>query len=84
MTEEELLKAIAKAEQDSKECKSKLHSLKKKTIEIESHLIETLVQKDRYVEELRKLKASDPTHVPDMRDIEIEDFRQRFPDLCQK
>lgn len=79
MNEKELLKAIAKAEQDRTIFKGKISGLQKQVTELESGLIESTIRKDRLTEELRTFKNSDPTYVPDARNLEIEAFKKALP-----
>ena len=84
MNEQELMQAIAQAEKDRQKNKKKISRLQKQVVDAESNLIEATLKKDRLVEELRRFRKSDPTYTPDARDIEIEKFRERFPEYSKR
>lgn len=84
MTEQELIHAIAEAEQDRLRFKGKISQLQKQIMHQETDLIESIIRKDRLVEQLRQFRNNDPTHVPDLRDLEIAAFRKVLPACLKK
>ena len=84
MNEQELLEAIDQANEDRAKCKKQIALLKREIDNQESDLIEATLRKDRLIEKLGQFRDSDPTCIPSERDLEIKDFRERFPALCEK
>jgi len=78
----EILEEIDLLEGEMRGCVKEIDFLKKKMSDWESALIEAKIKKEKLAEELRQIRASDPTFVPELRDLEIQRFRDKFPELC--
>lgn len=83
-TEQELIAAIQQAEEDRLKTKERIRKLQKDLVDSESDLIESNIRKDRLKEELRVHRSVTPRTVLSEREKEIEAFRAKYPELCQK
>lgn len=82
MTDEELLKQLDNADYEYQDAKRKLARLKKECIDAETILINCKLHKDRVVEALRVHMATTPRPEKSLQDLEIERFREMYPDIC--
>lgn len=83
-SQQELLVQLQQAEADRLLAKKKIAGLKIHLMEREFELINANIRIERAQEALEKIRNSDPTYIPDARDREIERFRDKFPELCEK
>lgn len=81
---QKLQEQIAELEKTRLAIKKKITSLKKQSMDRETELIETTLRQERLVEELRVYQKTTVTVELNERDQEIEGFRSRYPELCQK
>jgi hypothetical protein len=84
MTEAELLAAIEQIDRVKAHLRDKISKLRLDLLERESDLIEAKIAGEKLAEELELLRFNDPVANADLRDTEIERFRDRFPELCDK
>lgn len=83
MTDEELLKQLDDADYEYQEAKRKLARLKKEYVDAETVLINCKLHKDRVVEALRVHMATTPRHEKSLQDLEIDRFRETYPELVE-
>jgi len=84
MTEELILNRLSSIRVDKENVLKEVRRLRAELVTEESLLIELNLEHERLTEQLRLFRENDPKYVPDERDLEIEEFRKKFPDLCQK
>ena len=83
MTEQEFLEQIEYCESAMNIARHKIKEAKKMLNDGESELIELKIQRDRLVESLESFRQSSPTaEVMEVWDIDLERFRQAYPELC--
>lgn len=83
MNEQEILAAIAKADKDFAAAKEKLSRAKRVWLDAETIVIETKLARDRLRERLRVYRNITPTHILDLRELDIEGFRERNPGMVE-
>jgi len=83
MTDEELLKQLDDADYAHQDAKRKLATLKRECIEAETVVINCKLHKDRVAEALRVHIATTPRPEKSLQDLEIERFRETYPELCE-
>jgi hypothetical protein len=83
-TIQELQQRIKSAEDDRQLAKIKIANLKSHLSERESELIEATIAKERAIEALDFHERTTVYVEVTEREVEIEGFRNRFPELCQK
>lgn len=84
MTESELLAAIAEIDRKKKDLRKKISELRLEALDKESELLTMRLAGEKLAEELELLRFNDPVANADLRDAEIERFRDRFPELCDE
>jgi hypothetical protein len=82
MTESELLAAIAEIDRKKKDLRKKISELRLEALDKESELLTMRLAGEKLAEDLSLLRFNDPVANADLRDAEIERFRDRFPELC--
>jgi hypothetical protein len=75
---------IKQAEDDILAIKQKIALLKKQLSDIESDLITASLTKERAKEGLREYLNVSVSEELSARKLEIDEFRKKYPDLCQK
>lgn len=83
MTENDILTLLATAEKELVEAKANLTKARRAVTDAESKVIETKLNRDRAKESLRVFRNRTPKHVPERRDLEIEQFRIDHPELVE-
>ena len=82
--EEDLINQIDELDKEIKECRSQTSEFKRKLADAETNLIGAKIKKSRLVEELRLFKAREISVEISEYDLEIQRFREKFPELCKK
>lgn len=84
MALEDIKKRLKDAENDYQLAQISIIKIKKLLIDSETKLIGAKINKEKATEELRIFYAT--TYIPefDQRDKEIQDFREKYPELCKK
>jgi hypothetical protein len=80
-SEQDLLDAVAIAEDDVKIAKDAVTHIKKELIQAESRLLGATLQRNNLIEQLRVCRVTAPTLAPV--DAETSGFRERNPDACE-
>ena len=84
LSEQELIDKINKLDEEINHTKSLVSEYKKKFSETETNLIGYKIDRSIYQEKLRVLQAEKvPTDLSDS-EIEIAEFRKKYPELCEK
>lgn len=81
MTEEELLQQLKEAEDELHHAKRKVREVKSQLLDAETNLINAKLHRDRVKEALRVHLATTPKYEPTKRDEDIEQFREKHPEL---
>lgn len=85
MSDQNILKEIAQAEQDYSDALKKLALAKKTWVAIETTVIDTKIALERAKEKLRTYRNTTPNYVVvEQREQEIEEFRVRYPELVEE
>lgn len=84
MTEQELLDALAQADVAYEEAKAKMAKAKRAWVDTETEVIEAKLARDRIREQLGVFRRVSTTVIrPNSRTQEIEDFRERNPEIVE-
>lgn len=84
MTEQELLDALAQADNVYEEAKAKMAKVKRAWLDAETVVIEAKLERERIREELRVFRGASTTVIrPNSRTQEIEEFRERNPEVVE-
>ena len=83
MTEQELLEQIDYVKSAIKIAKKKIAAAKKAVDDGESELIELRIQQEKLVSELDEFRKTTPVVEPELWEIEIDRFRNAYPELCE-
>ena len=83
MTDQELLQQLDNADYEYQEAKRKLARLKKEYMDAETVLINCKLHKERVVEAIRVHMATTPRPEKSLQDLEIERFRETYPELVK-
>lgn len=81
--EVDLLDQIKKAETEHQHAKSKLAKAKRDLTNAETDLINTKLHVARLREQLRVYRNTTPRNDLSARDLEIQKFREEYPELCE-
>jgi uncharacterized coiled-coil protein SlyX len=84
MNEQELVQQIAETEQAYQDAQKRMVKAKAAYVEVESEVIEHKISLENMRDQLRRLRYRTPNYAPDARDQEIEEFRQKLPELLKK
>ena len=85
MSDQEILKEIAQAEQAHTDALKKLTAAKKVWVAAETIVIDTKITLDRAKEKLRVYRNITPNYVVvEQREQEIAEFRVRYPELVEE
>jgi hypothetical protein len=83
-TEKELQELLLLSEADIKDTQKKIIILRKELETEQDNLIKYSLHRDMFKERLRVFHAREVKVEITQRDIDIDDFRVRFPELCKK
>lgn len=81
---EDLIKKLVSINDEKRLMREKMISLRRELWDTESKLIELSINSDRIKEEIRIIKNATVSLDPSERDIEIEKFREKLPELLEK
>ena len=84
MTEQELQQQIQTDERAYGKASKKVSKAKMAWLHAESAVIEIKIRLDNNKELLRRMKYANPIQPPTLRELEIEAFRDKMPDLLKK
>lgn len=83
MNEQGLMDELAKADAEHLEAKRKLAVAKRLCTHAETQVIETALNKERMAEKLRAFRARSMNRPLTLLQMEIEKFREDYPDLVE-
>jgi hypothetical protein len=85
MTQKNLLDQLADAEQEYQTAKNKLSKAKAALVAMETIVIEKKIKLDTLQQQVREMRDTTPGYVVvELREREIEEFRQRYPQLVEE
>jgi hypothetical protein len=83
-TETDILSELETIELTKSFARAKIHEHKSEVYRYESHLIEAKLREDELREDLATIRDNDPVANADLRDSDIQGFRDRHPEWCVK
>lgn len=83
-TEQEILDEIAAVENMQRDIRTKLATARLAVIENESNLITANLKREKLQEQLRVWRDRSPIQPKDARDLDIEEFRKKVPELMKR